>query len=357
MDQSGQRELKASLEYLEKLSKEDIVKKNLYTALSQFSFLVLEAKKANFKRGWASELRDRYDGPLFNKSESRLLEDVLIQSFYEAPKDNSLNRVFLKIDNYLGSLKSQTLNMSKELGIIRLSQGTSMSDFKTPLPVPFSNGLSTVMVPVGTRALPMVTGLLNEAIRILYTMSPLSNEHSKQIMSLILGLIDILKGEWKQGILSIVGFLQVAPSLANLIGKVMLELLDFISPMLHDKIKMEPHGKPILIGFLLWGFTNFASELDYILTRQQFDLINKDNQGDFFPLISDLEALHTSDLTDLEPLYKIRVIHLILELYGKPVVQDTSVVPMIEQVPEKQRAGTRNRKFFKRKTRRKNLHE
>ena len=53
MDRSGQRELEIALENLERLSNEDqnAMRKKVYDTFSGISFLILEAKKNNFKKG------------------------------------------------------------------------------------------------------------------------------------------------------------------------------------------------------------------------------------------------------------------------------------------------------------------
>jgi hypothetical protein len=86
-----------------------------------------------------------------------------------------------------------------------------------------------------------------------------------------------LKGDWKQGILSMIGFFGEIPMLAGLIGKVLLNLLDLIAPDIQERMTMDIYqsGKSIFIGFLLWGFANFAPDFVRLSVRTQFDVIKK----------------------------------------------------------------------------------
>ena len=75
MDHNGQRELEATLDSLERLANEDseTLRKKVYETFSGISFLMLEAKRANFKKGWAYNLKDRHNDNIFEKGEAKIL--------------------------------------------------------------------------------------------------------------------------------------------------------------------------------------------------------------------------------------------------------------------------------------------
>ena len=63
------------IDLLEKLANDDpeLVKKNIYKALSKFSFLYVEGMRVNFNRGWASTVTDRH-GNMFSSKEAKQIE-------------------------------------------------------------------------------------------------------------------------------------------------------------------------------------------------------------------------------------------------------------------------------------------
>ena len=311
MDRSGQRELEIALENLERLSNEDqgVMRKKVYDTFSGISFLILEAKKNNFKKGWASKILDRHNEAMFERDEAKVVEDA-VQKFVQplfhtnskkvggnrGPsvkasasgqivkptldlEELSIDRMFWKIRDMIQSIDDQVKNFSREIGPFRFFYDKDTPDFRFPLPIPAPPPVfvSVVMVPINPRAIPIVIGLIIEAIRITTTVGPLTNDTARKFLSLTLGLIDFLKGDWKQGILSMIGFFGEIPMLGGLIGKVLLNLLDLIAPDIQERMTMDIYqsGKSIFIGFLLWGFANFAPDFVRLSVRTQFDQIKK----------------------------------------------------------------------------------
>ena len=400
MDYKGQKELEATLDNLERLADEDheSLKKKVYNTLSGISFLIIQAKKANFKKGWVSELHDRHNEPMFERNEARLLEEsihtfikplfskelhkggvikapnikasatgtLVKQSFN--PEDLSLDRAYWRVRDMLKAIDNQVKNFSRELGPFRFFYDKNTPDFRFPLPVPAPPPVfvSIIMVPINPRAIPIVIGLVIEAIRITYSVGPLSNDVTRKVLSLVLGLIDFLKGDWKQGILSIIGFFGEGPLIGGIIGKVILNILDLVAPDIQERMTMNIYqsGKSMYIGFLLWGFANFAPDFIRAEARTQFDAIKKiitdangkidkiegamqksvepaglqlklkDIPEDFVPTFDDIQNLQaivrqptiycSKEFQDaIEPLRKIPPMRLVLELMNIPTDPQT----------------------------------
>lgn len=310
--EGGYKELYSAVDYLEQLSKQnpEALKKKVYETFSGLSLLLLEAKQSKFKSGWASKVKDRHGHPIFDKSESLIIENgakTLIQPLFKPSKqdggtttgpaqkeasgssiiqsvptvntdDLSIDKTFWKIHDFFKTVDAQVKSFSRELGPFRFFYDME-TDIQIPLPVPLPAPpfITTIMVPVNPRAIPIVISLVIETIRIIYSIGPLSNDNTRKVLSLVLGLIDILKGDWKQGILSVIGFFGQAPLVAGLISKILLNILDLISPDLQEQLIMDFYksGKSIIIGFLLWGFANFAPDFARLIVRAQFDALKK----------------------------------------------------------------------------------
>lgn len=395
MDYKGQRELEATLDSLERLANEDsgTLKKKVYETFSGISFLILEAKKANFRKGWASEVVDRHGEPMFERGEAKILEEAtqkFIRPIFHAqrgggpnvkasatgtlvkpklnPEDLSLDRAYWKVRDLIRSIDDQMKNFSRELGPFRLFYDKNTPDFRFPLPVPAPPPVfvSIVMVPINPRSIPIVIGLVIEAVRITYSVGPMSNDVTRKVLSLVLGLIDFLKGDWKQGILSMIGFFGEGPLIGGLIGKVLLNLLDLVAPDIQERMTMNVYqsGKSMYIGFLLWGFANFAPDFARASARMQFDALKKivddangkideiesamqksvepaglqlklkDIPEDFVPTFDDMQNLQaivrqptifcSKEFQEaIEPLRKIPPMRLVLELMNIPTDPQT----------------------------------
>jgi len=397
MEGNPQKELNTTLDYLLELSNQDpeTLKKKVYETFSGLSFLALEAKNANYKKGWASKLVDRHGDQLFGKKEALILETAgktIIKPMFEKeiekqkggdlslkpsssmsmikrtgppiidPKDISLDKTYWKIKDFFESIDTKVQALSRELGPFRFFYDRQM-DFRIPLPVPLAVPpyVTIIQIPIPPRSIPIVIGLIVETIRLIYSVGPLSNDNARKVLSLVLGLIDFLKGDWKQGILSMVGFFGEAPLLAGLVTKVGINMLSLIAPDLQERLVFDLYqsGKSMCIGFFLWGFANFAPDFVRAMARSQFDLIKKmvddangqihkledamqksvkplgltikfkDIPEDFIPTFDDIQNLQaiarqptiycSKEFQEaIEPLRKIPPMRLILELMSIP---------------------------------------
>ena len=270
------RELFTLLDYLETLSKQDH-KKNVYKALIEISFLTLQEKITN--------LKDRYGDLLFRKKDAHIIEDVLSEKVSFQP----MKKEYSKIYEYISSIHS---NMSRDP--IKY-MNTKDLHFNSPLQIP-GQIIFTPRDPVYTTIC-----IIIEAIRLTHTITKLSPDMTRNTTKLILGLISILKGETRQGLLTVFTFIYEATALLDLYKRVIFHILDFIAPDILENIKP--------VNFLLWGFINFASEEDHILAR---DFINSISEDNIFTL-KDFDILQSSN----EFPVNLPVLHLIMKLMRK----------------------------------------
>lgn len=306
MEGDSRKELEATLNYLETLSKQDPekLKKTMYDSLTAVSFLILEAKKAKFKKGWAVTLIDRHGDLLFDKKDALNVEELMntvIKPLFNNeelqkggvvplnpstsksmisklvptinPDDISLDKTYVKVKNYLAGLDAQAYTLSRELGPFKFFYDMT-ADIRIPIPTPAG---VPIIVPISPRAIPVMIGAFVEAIRLLMTFGPLSNGTARKILSLILALIDLLQGQWKNAILSLAGAFGEYPMVVGIVGKLALNAFALISPDLQDKFlhNLFKSGKSMFIGSFLWSFSTFAPDFVRVIVRKQFDMIDK----------------------------------------------------------------------------------
>jgi hypothetical protein len=117
-----------------------------------------------------------------------------------------------------------------------------------------------IKVPENSMSLVSLINLIKESITILYNTDP-SISMAKP-MPFLLGLIDILKGDWKEGFIGIAEFANDT-SMATLIAKVFYSLLELIEP------SIEIPYTSMLPAFCLWGFANFSPESERNIVDDQ----------------------------------------------------------------------------------------
>ena len=329
-DDNPQKQLNIALDYLELLSKQDLqgLQKKLYSSFSALAYLALEAKKADFKPGWAQNLLDHEGHPIFTEDQANTVEMVTLNAkpmFHDNtqeggdvqggdvqggdvqggdipmkpfstkgmiessgievgsvnPDDLSLDKTFLKVKGYIAGLDKQTHDLSRELGPYRFFYDMP-TDFRVPIPIPFPP--YTILVPVSPRAIPVLISVFVESIRLLFSFGPLSNDNSRKILSIVVAITDILQGDWKQGILSLLGYFGSSPLLLGIVGKVFLNTFSLIAPDIQDAMVTDSYKsmKSLVAGFVFWVIATFSPDAIRQTIRLQFDkmkdLVNNANE-------------------------------------------------------------------------------
>jgi len=309
-----QIELKRALDYLETISKGDSesLKNNVYKSFSGLCYLGLEAKRAKFKPGWATEIKDSNLNSLFHEKEASVIENIfllllkpimdegkdgkgevqtggaaaLVASTSDGglfsklkgvaslvnPDDISIDRTYWKVINFLKGLNEQTHALSREIGPFKYFYD-SKADLPIPFPILFPPYAVTMQIP--PRTIPVLIGSFVEAIRLIFSLGPMSNELTRKILSIVMAVIDLVQGEWKNSILSFAGYYGQYPLIAGVIGKVFLNVFSLVAPDIQDRLIFDIYrsGKSMFIGGFLWMFSTFAPASVRLIVKTQLDII------------------------------------------------------------------------------------
>ena len=285
MEGQPQQELLIALKHLESFSIGDFtkLKKSIYDSLSGICHIIIEGKKNKFKRGWMSNVLDRYNEPVFNKNESDTIE-TLCQTFVKPLFDPkgvqhggandplthlantstkegvSINVIFSKVKDYIKGLDDQASHFSRELGPFKF-----FYDGDTDIPV-----YGPVRLP--PNSIPVLIRGFTEGIRLIFSLSPISNDITRQILSVVLAIIELCDGRWKHGLLSLAGIFGEYPLIVGLIGKITLSIFGFMSASTQEKFLDGSFDavKSTIVGFLLWAFSIVAPDFARVQVNQGF---------------------------------------------------------------------------------------
>ena len=171
------------------------------------------------------------------------------------PENLSLDVMFWKAKKFIDSLDEQAHRFSREMGPFKFFYDSPI-DFRIPLPF-------LAAVPIPPRVIPLLLEVVIESVRVIYGVGPLSNDLVRKILSVVLAVIDVSKGNWKHAILSIAGFFGSNPMIAGLIGKVFLSVLQKIAPDILNTLIFTKYAsmKSFLIGSAIWVVTTFSPDL------------------------------------------------------------------------------------------------
>ncbi len=169
----------------------------------------------------------------------------------------SIDDTYKKIKDKLRELDAKNREIASIIGPVAYIHGLEHDPGVGPLP-PYLPIRLTIpknsIIPVITYA--------TEALRLMATVGPLKSEFLRKLLSISLGLFDIVNGEWKNGVLSLIGIAGETPMLIGLVGRLIRQVWNFVSPDLQNDLEdnLFDATKSIFAGFWLTMVSTFAPE-------------------------------------------------------------------------------------------------
>jgi hypothetical protein len=239
---------------------------------------------------------------MFSPKEAKQIEhfftSILTPTTVNTSESQHVKRILKTIEEHFKDLSLKLNEFSREFGSFRFVYEKNKGcvvDFPVPL---VDSPYSTVIKIPEKNVVPIVIDLIIESIR---TISSLEN--SRDIMQkcspLILGLIDSLKGSWKEAFIS---WSECSPAVAGLVGKVFHSLLEFTYPNLHTFAII--HSNSIFHAFFYWGFANFSPESDRMIVSKHLDSSTKESNI-FLLSEKEIKELHTLRGLDSIPVMQL----------------------------------------------------
>ena len=137
--------------------------------------------------------------------------------------------------------------------------------------------LSSIKVPI--RTIVFIIHLALDAARI--SMSVVGGDSERKILSVVVALVELLKGDWKQAIMSLIGYYGTTPMLIGQYIKIFLYLFQSLAPHLQEDIVFGVLSvtKSLLIGILLTIFKVTAPYDVRKIATDVFDKIREKNNA------------------------------------------------------------------------------
>ncbi len=270
----------------------DQIPDRIYSALEGISSTLLAWKQHGGNPGWSTTLVDRNGQPLFTSEESQELETVantahpLLRSLFDDgmtggaslsdlktsasgnvvkvpgginPEDISIDKMYYGLLKKMDDYDRQWRDVINQVGIVKTFEATDTKGvitlpFVPPIPVPY-------VIPARAK-LPLVNTVL-EMLRIMSSNTVFDAPNFRILLSFALAILDLLRGEWKHALLSILGAHSVTGMWLGLGGKVLRDAWLLISPDLQHQLQTTIYksGKSLFAGFFLWGFSVFSPDV------------------------------------------------------------------------------------------------
>lgn len=224
--------------------------------------------------GWAAQITDKKGRPLWTADQSALIEkgfatvggQVYTQNKYETtpivqpatpydPMSFSVDDIYYNTKKYLDELDEKNKQWASTFGPIAMIKDKKDDYMFGPFP-PYM----PIAIPVSPRLILPAINTFLETLRVMVTFGPLESGFLRTILSVVTGIFEVFRGEWRNGALSFLGVFNSAFVYIGSIGKIFRLVYGFISPDIQDNLEdnIFEGGKSLFIGVWLWLFSMTA---------------------------------------------------------------------------------------------------
>jgi hypothetical protein len=247
----------------------------------------------NGAEGWHKKVNEVMGENTLNPDDERNLQPIvqLLLKIRDLKAVESLESLFTQkggsgeIDKAYMSGIDAIKNINTKVRQMAASSGMGITQYQNdadteldPRPFePFKSagfvGLVLSQIPVPVRLMVFLVYSALDIVRLMTANTPIM----RQLLSVCLALIELLKGDWKKSLLSFSGFFSKSMVWSGFVGKIFLELFSLMSPQLQDSIAIGTLRvtKSILLGFLIQLFKMTAPENTRIKIIKTFQELAK----------------------------------------------------------------------------------
>ena len=190
------------------------------------------------------------------------------------PQKISIDLAYTRTTDVLDKMDRDLKDLARQIGLVKFQ------DTMPPIPL---HQFGIPYEVTGRVLIPLINGLV-EMMRIFAIFGPEAVDFLRVPLSVLTAMIDVGRGDWKKGVLSMMGVLGRWPAAIGIFGKILRDLFLFVSPDLSTEMRdlFYKSTKSFFTGFLFWSFSTFAPEPIYRLVEAAFKEL-----GDIIRTIND----------------------------------------------------------------------
>jgi hypothetical protein len=240
----------------------------IYEAMNALSKTYLAYKAANGATGWANSLTDEEGNPMWSPEQVNALQELLPLSkqhggalvegdIEEGPGSSlvtkvgsvSIDELAGQVQDFIRSVDEANRQLAATIGPVaivdKMKTDPSIGPFPPFLPIP-------IKIPAGI-ILPGINAIL-ETCRILVSNRFFNSPFLRSILSVVLSIFDVSRGNWRDGIMSFLGVFGQNWMIFGIIGKTAGWVYNFISPDIRSRISSDIYAgaKSMYVGGWLW---------------------------------------------------------------------------------------------------------
>ena len=181
-----------------------------------------------------------------------------------------LDNVYAKVMQRIGQVNSVVDGYASQYGVLKLEKQYDMDHDIRLVPDPVILFLEPVTGPAASIFLKKIKVSFRTIVFIVYlvldiariTAAVAGNDYNRKVLSVMVSLLELLRGDWKKAMLSFMGFYGMTPLLIGQQVKIFLTLFRMLSPTFQDTFIYGAFDatKSFFIGLLLTIFQITAPE-------------------------------------------------------------------------------------------------
>ncbi len=270
-------------------SHKEHVPNHVYSAMDGISRTLLAFLDKKSSSGWARGALDAAGDAIWTPQQAAVLEEAapaMIQaggglnpmkftassSFIQpttAIPPISIDQTYETVKQYLAMIDQKNREIAATVGPVAFINKMTADPAIGPIP-PY---LPVRLQFPARLILPIVNAIL-EACRLIVSNNMYDIAILRKISSLVLAILDVMRGEWKDGVLSLAGMVSQDWMLFGMVGKIGRWVYNFISPDIQARLEDDlfASSKSMMLGGWLWLLS--VSSPDFVRAAVN-DMIDK----------------------------------------------------------------------------------
>ena len=319
---------------------------NVFNAMNEFANMILSK---NQKGGARSQLVRNGIKALIGGTDPATFRPTVSPQFVSSkmpeltPESISIDLAYKNTKQAMHALDAKAREIASIVGpvafIHEMKEDPGIGPIPPYLPVKITIPKNSI--------LPTITYMI-EGLRLLVTTGPLESDFLRKLLSVIQSILDITSGNWKNGLLSLLGLFGKYPLLIGVFGRLFRQVWNFVSPDLQNELEdnVFEATKSVFAGFWLTMITTFAPQkflemIDNILGKMKpiAENLNKSLENaelaaartaDKLGLVVKFPRIDMNDIPSADDLQNLLTILRRKEVQCEPSVRSI-VSPLYEQ--------------------------
>ena len=243
---------------------------NVYKAMNEFANIILSKSQTGGSRTTVRNgIRALIGGTDPATFRPTVTPQLVSSKIPISPESISIDLAYKNTKQAIHDLDAKSREIASIVGPVAFIHNMKEDPGIGPIP-PYL----PVKVTIPKNSILPITTYAIEALRLLVTVGPLQSDFLRNILSISQAILDISSGEWKNGLLSILGTFGKYPLLVGIFGRLFRQVWNFVSPDLQNELEdnVFEATKSMFAGFWLTMITTFAPHgvlemIDNILSK------------------------------------------------------------------------------------------